>query len=195
MQDNIDKILHKINELETELLGEIHTLEKEFSYSVLEKKVQFAADALKEHKKQVLNLRQYFAEASFRNIATAPIIWLCIIPALLMDVFITFYQFTCFPVYRIPKVKRSDHIAFDRIYLRYLNIIEKLNCIFCAYFNGLNSYVGEIAARTEQYWCPIKHARRMRDIHSRYKYFINYGDAKGYRSNFHDIRASFDDLQ
>ena len=195
MLDKIDKLLHKINELERELLGELHVLEKEFSYSVLEKKVHFSVDAIKEHKKQVIKLRQYLTKASFRNIATAPIIWLCIIPAVLLDVFVTVYQSTCFPVYGIPKVNRRDHITFDRLYLEYLNIIEKINCIFCSYFNGLISYTGEIAARTEQYWCPIKHARRIRSIHSRYKYFTNYGDATEYRRNIEDIRRAFEDLK
>jgi hypothetical protein len=45
----------------------------------------------------------------------------------------------------------------------------------------LIGYVREIASRTEQYWCPIKHARRVIGTHSRYALFEDYGDAEGYR--------------
>ena len=59
--------------------------------------------------------------------------------------------------------------------------LEKLNCAYCAYANGLVGYVGEIAARTEAYWCPIKHARRMVMTHARYADFADFGDAEAYR--------------
>ena len=39
-----------------------------------------------------------------------------------------------------------------------------INCIYRSYANGLCSYVTEVAARTEQHWCPIKHARRLRNV-------------------------------
>jgi len=46
----------------------------------------------------------------------------------------------------------------DRSKLHYLNALESLNCV-CCYANGLTAFVAEIAGRTEQHWCPIKHAR------------------------------------
>ena len=64
-----------------------------------------------------------------------------------------------------------------------LNVIEKLNCLYCSYFNGLMGYISEIAARTEQYWCPIRHASRLKSIHSRYQNFVEYGDSGTYRTN------------
>jgi hypothetical protein len=33
-------------------------------------------------------------------------------------------------------------------------------------------YMAEILARTEQYFCPIKHARKSLGTHSRYKRFL-----------------------
>ncbi len=53
------------------------------------------------------------------------------------------------------EVRRADYMVMDRKYLGYLNIIEKANGLFCAYFNGLIAYVGDIGVRTEQYWCPM----------------------------------------
>ena len=85
--------------------------------------------------------------------------------------------------------KRDDYIAIDRHRLGYLNAIEKLNCVYCGYSNGVIAYVREIAARTEQYWCPIKHARRVIGSHPRYAMFDDYGDAEGYQKRADELRA------
>ena len=98
-------------------------------------------------------------------------------------------------MYQIPKVQRSAYISLDRRFLQYLNIIEKFNCVFCSYFNGLISYIQEIAARTEQYWRPIKYGRQLAYVHSRYKNFVDYGDDKLYRREFRKIRKDFSDLR
>jgi hypothetical protein len=103
-----------------------------------------------------------------------------ILPIGLLDIALSIYQAVCFRLYDIPRVKRSDYIVIDRHHLAYLNIIEKLNCIYCGYGNGVISYAREIISRTEQYWCPIKHARKVVDAHSRYKTFLDYGDATAY---------------
>ncbi len=75
----------------------------------------------------------------------------------------------------------AGYFALDRHRLAYLNGIEKANCTFGTYANGVVAYVREVAARTEQYWCPIKHSRTVRDPHARYQGFFDYGDAEGYR--------------
>ena len=64
-----------------------------------------------------------------------------------------------------------------------------------AYANGVFAFVTEVAARTEQYWCPIKHALRMKGVHSRYQYFFDYGDAEGYRRRIEQVRRDFADLE
>ena len=125
---------------------------------------------------------------------TFPIIWICLVPVFL-DLSVTFYQIICFPIYGMPKVKRSEYIIIDRHSLQYLNIIEKLNCSYCGYFNGLIAYIQEIAARTEQYWCPIKHARKLAAIHSRYHKFLEYGDCKDYQERLAALRKDLTDLQ
>ena len=61
--------------------------------------------------------------------------------------------------------------------------------------NGLLGYCQEIAGRTEQFWCPIKHAKRIKSMHSRYYKFIGYGDAQKYRTQIEIIRRDFKDLE
>jgi len=86
-------------------------------------------------------------------------------------------------------------VVIDRHALIYLNLIEKINCVYCGYFNGLISYTQEIAARTEQYWCPIKHARKKASLHSRYRKFLEYGDAETFKNKLETIRRDFKDIQ
>ncbi|MBF0295478.1 MAG: hypothetical protein HQL96_09840 [Magnetococcales bacterium] len=111
---------------------------------------------------------------------TAPVIWSVSIPLLLLDLMATLYQTICFPVYGIPTVDRSEFVIMDRHKLAYLNWLEKLNCVYCGYGNGVLAYVREIASRTEERWCPIKHAKTPRDTHPRYIHFAEYGDEKDY---------------
>ncbi len=114
---------------------------------------------------------------------------------MLMDLLVTVYQTICFPVYRMPKVRRSDYLVFDREDLPYLNAIEKFNCLFCSYGNGVAAYTREVAARTEQYWCPIKHARRIRNAHDRYPRIFDHGDAEAFRQGLARLRRQYDDEQ
>ena len=112
---------------------------------------------------------------------TAPVIWAGIIPALLLDLFVTVYQYSCFPVYGINKVKRADYFRYEREQLQYLTLLEKINCYYCSYFNELVAYTSEVAARTESYWCPLKHKTRLSNPHRHYKQFAEFGDEACFR--------------
>lgn len=124
-------------------------------------------------------------------VLTAPVIYSLIIPALFMDFFVRIYQAICFPVYGIPKVNRDDYIKHDRHKLSYLTSVQKVNCAYCAYFNGLIAFVREVAGRTEQYWCPIKHAMPPKDRHPRYEKFSAYGESKKLEQEWQRNRDDF----
>ena len=53
----------------------------------------------------------------------------------------------------------------------------------------------EIAGRTEQNWCPIKHATRVRGAHGHYHAFVDFGDADGYRRRLPLLRAELQDKE
>ncbi|HEY2017165.1 MAG TPA: hypothetical protein VGH38_26850 [Bryobacteraceae bacterium] len=114
-------------------------------------------------------------------IVSSPVIYACVLPFLILDATVAVYQAVCFPIYGIPKVRRQDYLIFDRGRLRYLNTIEKVGCVYCSYANGLLAMITEIAARTERYFCPIKHARPVVHPHSQYEAFLPYGDGRAYR--------------
>jgi hypothetical protein len=82
---------------------------------------------------------------------------------------------------------RGDH-DLDRHKLAYLNGIEKVACTFCSYVQWLDRVRAGVAARTEQYWCPIKHARIVPAQHQRHRVFLDYGDARSYRQELPALR-------
>ena len=144
---------------------------------------------MRQQRRYKVGLFRYVTRTRLLVVLTSPVLYLGWIPFLLMDLFVTLYQTICFPVYRIPKVRRSDYLVFDRADLPYLNALERFNCFYCSYGNGVAAYTREVASRTEQYWCPIKHARRIRQAHERYPHFFDYGDAEAYRAGLDRLRG------
>lgn len=142
----------------------------------------------------VHRLTSYILGARWAVVFSAPLLYAVLIAFLLLDALASLYQAVCFPIYGIPKARRADYLNFDRARLAYLNGLERLNCYYCSYANGLLAYVAEIAARTEQHWCPIRHARQPKAPHSRYDRFLPYGDAHAYRERAGDVCRDFADL-
>lgn len=192
--DRVNFLLGEISHLEKELVRENLRKEEEFHYKFHREKVRFMDEAKMRHRKLRLRLHRYLLRSRWLVLLTAPVIWVCLIPLLLVDLAVSFYQAICFPIYGIPKVRRHDYLAFDRHHLGYLNAIEKVNCEYCSYANGILAYFTEVAARTEQYWCPIKHAHGAKSAHSRYRKFVDYGDGEKYRQNLDEVRRAFQDI-
>jgi hypothetical protein len=188
MNEKIQKILQQINTLEDEIEAELNEQKKRWLYQVHGKRVEFERSISEMHRSIKMDLFRWFMTVRPQNYLTAPIIYSMIFPMLLLDLSMLLYQLTCFPIYRIARVRRSDYISFDHRHLAYLNIVEKIDCLYCSYGNGLMAYVTEIFARTEQYFCPIKHAQKVRGMHARYQYFIDYGDAEDLHKKLEDIR-------
>lgn len=159
MPSHIDDLVRRIADLERELEGEFERARERWRYRIDQGRVRFERDARMAHRR----LKQ--------------------------DLWISIYQRICFPIYGIAHVPRSVYIVVDRHHLAYLNSIEKLNCMYCSYANGVFGYVREIAGRTEQYWCPIRHAKRIRNPHAHYHEFVEFGDAKGYQNRLPLLRA------
>jgi len=190
MTGRIEELAHEIVRLQQELDREIERRRTALGWSLKARLVEFEQGIVAEHKRLRMGLTEFFARSSWRTIATAPVIYSLIVPFVLIDIWVSLYQAICFRAYGIARVRRSDHIAFDRGSLAYLNGIEALNCAYCSYGNGVISYVREVAARTEQYWCPIKHALKVSGAHERYQAFLEYGDAEGYRARLDAFREA-----
>ncbi|HEY7585943.1 MAG TPA: hypothetical protein VH866_05485 [Candidatus Deferrimicrobiaceae bacterium] len=192
MNPKIEELIQTLKSIEEEMESEFRKKREEFRFTVEEKRVRFAEEVILQGRTLKIGLLRYLREAHPFNVLTAPVIYTGFIPLLCLDLFVTLYQTICFPVYGIPKARRGDYMVFDRGDLPYLNAMEKFNCFYCSYANGLAGYFREVAARTEQYWCPIKHARRIRNAHQRYPRFFEYGDAESYRKGLERLRRQFE---
>lgn len=187
MNARIDYLLQQIRQLEEELRAELSQRSQVIGFTIKGRKVEFERSIKEAHKKLKYSLWRWLGIRPV-NIITMPIIYAMIVPLVLIDVLVSFYQYSCFPIYKIKLVKRRDYIVFDRHHLSYLNSIERWHCVYCAYGNGVVAYIREILARTEQYFCPIKHANKVLGTHDRYQSFIEYGDADNYHQRVEEFR-------
>ena len=181
----------RLRATQADLEAEVAIQSRRWHYRIHEGRVHFERQARAAHRALKRSMPRYLRESSVSNLLTAPLIYSMIVPFVVLDVWLSLYQQICFPIYGIPRIRRRDYMIVDRHRLDYLNSIEKANCLYCGYANGLAAYLREIAARTEQYWCPIKHARAVRDPHVHYPSFVDYGDAEGYHTRLPALRASW----
>jgi hypothetical protein len=188
MASQIDDLLDGIARLEREVEAELDRARSRWRYKLEAGRVRFEREVRLAHRRLRLSVPRYLHESSVRNLLTAPVIYTMIVPIVFLDASFSLYQAICFRAYGIARVRRSDYLVVDRHHLAYLNGIEKLNCVYCGYANGVFAYVREIAARTEQYWCPIRHARSIHNPHARYRNFVDYGDAEGYHRRLIPLR-------
>ena len=191
MNQHLEELLVRIRGLQEEVEEAYHQARQELE----RQSAELAGEFQRRQREYKVGLLRFVARARPLVVLSAPVIYAGWIPFLLLDMFVTVYQAVCFPIYRIPKARRSEFLVFDREGLPYLNLIERFNCFYCAYGNGVAAYAREVAARTEQYWCPIKHARRLRGAHDYYPKFLDHGDAEAYRRELDRLRRDYDEVR
>ena len=174
-------LMEKMRLVETEIETELAKRREELRFHLEGGRIVFEEEVERIHRAIKTRASRYLLQANPLVGLTAPVIYSMLIPILLLDISVISYQAICFPIYRIPRVSRREYLIFDRHRLAYLNVIEKINCAYCSYANGAIGFAREVAARTEVYWCPIKHARRVLGPHPYYKDFADFGDAEAFR--------------
>lgn len=190
MNNRVRQILGQISALEEELRTLVEEHRANLRYQIEGKRVVFE-QALKEaHQRVKLGVFRWFLTVRPQNFITMPVIYGMAVPLVLFDLCVSFYQWACFPIYGIARVKRADYFLMDHQHLAYLNVIEKMHCLYCSYAVGLLAYAHEVTARTEQYFCPIKHAGKILGTHSRYDHFLDYGEAENFHGRLEEIRAA-----
>jgi hypothetical protein len=190
MNDRIAQILAQMAALEDDLRTAVHEQESRMFFQIKGRRVEFERSVREAHRKLKKNVFRWLVTNRPQNLITGPIIYGMVLPLMMLDLFVSVYQWTCFPIYGITKVRRADYIVFDRHHLGFLNFIEKFHCTYCEYGNGLMGYMGEILARTEEYFCPIKHAHKILGTHARYNRFLAYGDAENYEAKLEEYRVA-----
>lgn len=190
MNEKISLILAQMAALEGDLRTAVHEQESKMFFQIRGKRVEFESSVKAAHRKLKKNFFRWLVTNRPQNLITGPIIYAMIFPLMMLDLCVSFYQWSCFPIYGVTRVRRSDYIVFDRHQLGYLNFIEKFHCTYCEYGNGLMSYMAEILARTEAYFCPIKHAHKILGTHAHYNRFLDYGDAADYEARLEEYRVA-----
>lgn len=192
MDKNISGLIERLaqieQELEAALASEVKEKQKDFRYRIDRKKILFEEEMKRVNKEMRQGVVAFLISTPIMSLLVAPVIYSLYIPLGLLDLWISLYQAVCFRAYGIPRVRRSDFIVLDRGGLPYLNFIEQFNCNYCGYANGLVAYAREVASRTEQYFCPIKHARKILGTHDRYRNFFDFGDGKRYQKELDRLR-------
>jgi hypothetical protein len=188
MTTQLDTLMGRLREVQSEIEVELAKRREELRFRLENRRIVFEKEVLRIHREIKTRATRYLIDANPLMILTAPVIYSLIVPVVLLDLWVMAYQAICFPVYKIPKVRRRDYLVFDRHHLAYLNIIEKINCAYCSYCNGAIAFVREVASRTEVYWCPIKHARRILGPHPHYLGFANFGDADVFREKLMQMK-------
>jgi len=190
MDTRIRNLLQQIGSLEDELRAVLHERETRVLFTIRGRRVEFERGVRQMHRRLKRGFFRWLTTDRPQNLVTAPIIYSMAVPLVVVDLFVTFFQASCFPIYGIARVRRRDYIVFDRHHLGYLNFIERFHCEYCAYANGLIAYVAEVAARTEQYFCPVKHARKVLGTHRRYARFLEFGDSADFHARLEELRAA-----
>lgn len=114
-----------------------------------------------------------------------------IVPLLILDLCVSFYQAVCFPIYKIVKIRRADYIVFDRQHL-------------ATSTGSRNSTVATVLMEPD--WLPIyaKSSRApnntsvrssTRGTHARYARFLDYGDAPDYEAKLEELRIALGKMQ
>jgi hypothetical protein len=181
MTAQFDELMGRLRSVEAEIETELAKRREELRFRLDNRRIVFEQEVLRIHRAIKIRASRYFIDANPLIVLSAPVIYSLLVPIVLVDLWVMSYQAICFPIYKIPKVRRRDYLVFDRHHLAYLNIVEKINCAYCSYYSGAIAFVREVASRTEVYWCPIKHARRVLGPHPHYQGFADFGDAEQYR--------------
>ncbi len=190
MSEKINKLIEDIHKLEANLEAEL----QKTSFERGDKTPDADEETLSAHRLRRIGVFRYLVDANVHYILSAPLIYMLIIPFALLDLMVSIYQSVCFRIYKIPLVRRSDFMVFDRGRLAYLNKIEQINCAYCSYGNGVIAFVREVSARTERFWCPIKHASHLKGTHSYYRQFEEYGEGGNYQQRLVEQRQTLSAL-
>ena len=189
MNERIQHLLDQMSVIEEDLRVALQEQEANALFQIKGKRVEFEESIRQAHRRLKTGFFRWLVAYRPQNLITGPIIYGMFVPLAILDLLISFYQAACFPIYGIAKVTRADYFVYDRRHLEYLNFIEKFHCTYCAYGNGLVAYATEILARTEEYFCPIKHARKRLGKHAHYARFLDYGDAADYEVRLEKFRV------
>ena len=94
----IARLIGQIAELEAELEAEMARRAAQLRVAFVDGRLKYEQDVLRRHRELQSSLWNYLRSARVLVVITAPVIYALILPLVLLDIFVTIYQFICFPV-------------------------------------------------------------------------------------------------
>ena len=119
MNDRIRSLLNQMNALEDEMRAALQSQETKMFFEIRGRRIEFEKAVEQTHRKLKKNIFRWLVTNRPQNLITGPIIYGMIFPLLILDICVSLYQATCFPIYGVVKVRRRDYIAFDRQHLEW----------------------------------------------------------------------------
>ena len=104
----LDVLTKKLRSVEAEIEVELAKHAEELRFRIENRKIVFEQHVKRIHRAIKVRASRYFIEANPLIVLSAPVIYSLIVPVMLVDIWVMAYQAICFPVYRIPKVRRRD---------------------------------------------------------------------------------------
>ena len=98
MNDRIQQLLQQMTVLEDDLRAAISEQPSTIFFQIKGKRVEFEQSIKDTHRRLKRNFFRWLITDRPQNLITGPIIYAMIIPLIITDLFITFYQMTCYPI-------------------------------------------------------------------------------------------------
>jgi hypothetical protein len=120
MSASVDRIVGRLRDAEEDLKRDVDEQQRRWQYRIHRGRVWFDKELGEAHRRLRQTIPAYIREGSAFNLLTAPVIYSLIIPLALLDVWTTAYQWVCFPIYGVARVRRRAYFVIDRRHLAYL---------------------------------------------------------------------------
>jgi len=182
ISEQVTALFEKLQEKEAQFESDLNAQRTQFRYAINKRRIRFDEAVRQHHKTMRTSVRRFLRDSTIPATLLSPLVYMVIVPLLILDLMLWVFQLVCAPGYGIPKLRRAEYVVLDRHKLAYLNPIEKLNCVYCGYANGLLAYARAIAGQAEVHWCPIKHALKTRGNLKQYYGYADYGDAEAFKA-------------
>jgi len=111
MNPQINEFLDRIRQLEVDIEQEVQRRRQQFQADFDQRKVKFEHEVLNQQRRFKQGVVNYLLTSDWRHLLTMPLIYPVLLPMLLLDVMVSLYQWVCFPLYSMPRVKRSDFLS------------------------------------------------------------------------------------
>ena len=107
MSRYVDRIVATIHEAEEALSEDVRDQQKRWQYDLHRGRVWFDKEVRHAHKQLKQGIPSFLRHGSVLNLLTTPIIYSLSLPFVLLDVWVSLYQWICFPIYGIDRVARA----------------------------------------------------------------------------------------